>query len=200
MKRRAVLGFLGACAFSPGALAGAQQYEPMSESVRNALRRIVAYRRTPVLHFSNADDAHRWSLEMNKRLRGYIPERADRDEFLKTVHYYALRANLDPQLVLGLIHVESRYQRYAVSSAGAMGYMQVMPFWVKVIGQPNDRLFDMKTNIVYGCAILDHYLQIEKRDFFRALGRYNGSLGKPEYPNMVLAAWKGRWGYDGATS
>jgi soluble lytic murein transglycosylase-like protein len=200
MRRRALLALAAASLLPARAFAGAQQYEPMSESVRNALRRIVAYRRTPVLHFSNSNDAHRWSLEMNKRLRDYMPERTDRDEFLKTVHYYGRRANLDPQLVLGLIHVESRYQRYAVSSAGAMGYMQVMPFWVKVIGAPNDRLFDMRTNIVYGCAIMRHYLDIENGDYFRALGRYNGSLGKPEYPNLVYASWKGRWGYDGATS
>ena len=180
--------------------AGAQVYEPIAESVRNQLRIVVQHRRAPVLHFGNAGDAHRWSSEMSRRLRDHIPDRHERDDFLKTVHYYAIRARLDPQLVLGLIHVESRYKRYAVSSAGAMGYMQVMPFWIKVIGQPNDNLFHMRTNIVYGCAILQHYVDIEKGDYFRALGRYNGSLGRPEYPNAVRAAWKDRWGYDGATS
>ena len=182
------------------ALAGAQVYEPIAESVRNQLRIVVQHRRVPVLQFSNAGDAHRWSSEMNRRLRAFLPDRLERDEFLKTVHYYSTRARLDPQLVLGLIHIESRYKRYAVSSAGAMGLMQVMPFWVKVIGQPSDNLFDMRTNVVYGCAILRHYLDIENGDFFRALGRYNGSLGRPEYPNAVRAAWKDRWGYDGATS
>ena len=185
---------------SPAAVGGAQVYEPIAESVRNQLRITISHRRAPVLHFANAQDAHRWSSEMNRRLRQYMPDRRERDEFLKTVHYYATRARLDPQLVLGLIHVESRYRRYAVSSAGAMGLMQVMPFWIKVIGQPGDNLFDMKTNIVYGCAILRHYLDIENGDYFRALGRYNGSLGRPEYPNAVHAHWKGRWGYDGATS
>ncbi len=182
------------------ALSGAQQYEPMAESVRNALRATVSHRGVPVLHFASADDAHRWSSEMSKRLREYIPDRRERDEFLKTVHYYSRRANLDPQLVLGLIHVESRYKRYAVSTAGAMGYMQVMPFWIKAIGEPRDNLFDMRTNVIYGCAILRHYLDIEKGDYFRALGRYNGSLGRAEYPNLVYASWKGRWGYEGATS
>jgi len=196
-----IRALLLACALlAPGAAtAGAQLYEPMAESVRNALRIAVSHRGVPVLHFSNADDAHRWSSEMSRRLRGYIPDRRERDEFLKTVHYYARRANLDPQLVLGLIHVESRYKRYAVSTAGAVGYMQVMPFWIKVIGKPGDKLFDMKTNIVYGCAILRHYLDIENGDYFRALGRYNGSLGRAEYPNAVHAVWKGRWAYDGAT-
>ena len=205
MNRREVLaGLLPLAAVllaRPSAvLAGAQVYEPIAESVRNQLRIVVQHRRVPVLQFGNANDAHRWSSEMNRRLRNFIPDRRERDEFLKTVHYYATRARLDPQLVLGLIHIESRYKRYAVSTAGAMGLMQVMPFWVKVIGQPGDNLFDMKTNIVYGCAILRHYLDIENGDFFRALGRYNGSLGRPEYPNAVRAAWKDRWGYDGATS
>ena len=137
---------------------------------------------------------------MSQRLRWHIPDRCERDEFLKTVHYFSLRVRLDPQMVLGVIHVESRYKRYAVSSAGAQGLMQVMPFWVKVIGQPGDNLFDMKTNIVYGCAILRHYLDIENGDYFRALGRYNGSLGRAEYPNSVNASRRDQWGYDGPTS
>lgn len=184
----------------PAVHAGAQVYEPIAESVRNQLRIAVAHRRAPVLQFSNAQDAHRWSSEMSQRLRRHIPDRRERDEFLKTVHYFSLRARLDPQMVLGVIHVESRYKRYAVSSAGAMGLMQVMPFWVKVIGQPGDNLFDMKTNIVYGCAILRHYLDIENGDYFRALGRYNGSLGRAEYPNSVNASRRDQWGYDGPTS
>jgi soluble lytic murein transglycosylase-like protein len=200
MKRAAALALAWALVQPQAARAGAQIYEPIAESVRNQLRVAVSHRAPPVLNFGNAQDAHRWSSEMSKRLRARIPDRRERDEFLKTVHYYALRAGLDPQLVLGLIHVESRYKRYAVSSAGAMGLMQVMPFWVKVIGQPGDNLFDMKTNIVYGCAILRHYLDRENGDYFRALGRYNGSLGRPEYPNAVHASWKGQWGYDGATS
>ena len=205
MNRRRALATLlplGAALLArPGLLlAGAQVYEPIAESVRNQLRIAVQDRSVPVLHFGNADDAHRWSAEMSRRLRSHIADRRERDRFLKTVHYHAARALLDPQLVLGVIHVESRYRRYAVSSAGAMGYMQVMPFWVKVIGRPGDNLFDMRTNIVYGCAILRHYLDIERGDFFRALGRYNGSLGRPEYPNAVHAAWKGQWGYAGATS
>lgn len=116
------------------------------------------------------------------------------------MHYEALRARLDPQLVLGIIEVESGFRKYAVSAAGARGYMQVMPFWLKLIGQPKHNLFHMRTNLAYGCAILRHYLDVEKGDYFRALGRYNGSLGRPEYPNLVLTAWKGRWKYDGPTA
>ena len=112
----------------------------------------------------------------------------------------ATRARLDPQLVLGVIEVESGFRKYAVSRSGARGYMQVMPFWVKLIGQPGHNLFHLRTNLAYGCAILRYYLDIEKGDYFRALGRYNGSLGKPQYPNLVLSAWRGRWKYDGPTA
>jgi soluble lytic murein transglycosylase-like protein len=97
--------------------------------------------------------------------------------------------------VLGLIEVESNFRKYAVSSAGARGYMQVMPFWVKLIGTGEHNLFHLRTNLRYGCVILRHYLDIERGDLFRALGRYNGSLGQPQYPNLVLAAWRGRWEY-----
>ena len=106
----------------------------------------------------------------------------------------ATRAGLDPQLVLGLIQVESNFRKYAVSSAGARGYMQVMPFWSKLLAQSEDNLFHLRTNLRYGCTILRHYLDIEKGDLFRALGRYNGSLGKADYPNKVYAAWQ-RWAY-----
>jgi len=99
--------------------------------------------------------------------------------------------------VLGVIEEESGFRKYAVSRAGARGYMQVMPFWVKLIGRPGHNLFHLRTNLAYGCAILRYYVDIEKGDYFRALGRYNGSLGQPEYPNLVLSAWRGRWKYSG---
>ena len=109
------------------------------------------------------------------------------------MRYEAQRAGLDPNLVLGLIEVESYFRRYAISSAGARGYMQVMPFWTQVIGDGDPaKLFDMRTNLRYGCTILRHYLDIERGDLYRALGRYNGSLGRPEYPNAVLRAWR-KW-------
>jgi soluble lytic murein transglycosylase-like protein len=132
---------------------------------------------------------------MSQRLARRIPDEAYRSELLRAVHYEATRAGLDPQLVLGLIQVESGFKKYALSTAGARGYMQVMPFWAKLIGNEESNLFHMRTNLRFGCTILRHYLDIEKGDLFRALGRYNGSLGKAEYPNLVRAAWERNWSY-----
>jgi soluble lytic murein transglycosylase-like protein len=179
--------------------AGNQLYEPLADSVRQRLSLMVSDRAPPTLHFRSTHDAHRWIDEMDRRLERRIPDRQSRLELLRAVHYEALRARLDPQLVLGLIEVESGFRKYAVSRAGARGYMQVMPFWVKLVGQPAHNLFHLRTNLAYGCAILRHYLDMEKGDYFRALGRYNGTLGKPDYPSRVLAAWKGRWSYDRPT-
>ena len=188
----AAICLLGASA----AFAGAQQYEPLSASVRGALHKAVSDSRPAVSSFRNSIDAVDWLGEMSRRLEKRIPNREYRIDLLRSVHYEATRAGLDPQLVLGLMQVESGFRKYAVSSAGARGYMQVMPFWVKLIGRPEDSLFDLRTSLRYGCTILRHYLDIEKGDLFRALGRYNGSLGKPEYPNMVRAAWQSQWGYE----
>jgi soluble lytic murein transglycosylase-like protein len=179
--------------------AGNQLYEPLADSVRQRLSRMVADRAPASLYFRSPHDGQRWIDEMERRLAARIPDRASRLELLRAVHYEALRARLDPQLVLGLIEVESGFRKYAVSRAGARGYMQVMPFWVKLIGQPGHNLFHLRTNLAYGCAILRHYLDMENGDYFRALGRYNGTLGKPDYPTRVLTAWKGRWSYDGPT-
>jgi soluble lytic murein transglycosylase-like protein len=181
-------------------LAGAQRYEPVADSVRARLSTAVSDRAPAAVHFRSSGDAQRWLSTMEQRLAKRIPDRTQRLELLRTVHYEAMRARLDPQLVLGIIEVESGFRKYAISSAGARGYMQVMPFWVKVIGQPRHNLFHLRTNIAYGCAILRYYLDIENGDYFRALGRYNGSLGQPQYPRMVLAAWKVRWKYDGPTA
>ncbi len=177
------------------AFAGAQIYEPLSASVQAALHKAVSDSRPPASSFSNPLEAVEWLAEMSPRLEKRIPNREYRLDLLRSVHYEATRAGLDPQLVLGLMQVESGFRKYAVSSAGARGYMQVMPFWVKLIGRPDDKLFDLRTNLRYGCTILRHYLDIEKGDVFRALGRYNGSLGKAEYPNMVRAAWQKQWSY-----
>jgi soluble lytic murein transglycosylase-like protein len=182
------------------AFAGAQKYEPLADSVRQRLSTQVSDKAPAAMHFQSASDAQRWLSDMDARLERRLPDRKQRLELLRTVHYEALRARLDPQLVLGIIEVESGFRKYAVSAAGARGYMQVMPFWIGMIGQPKHNLFHQRTNLAYGCAILRHYLDIENGDYFRALGRYNGSLGKPQYPNLVLAAWKGRWKYDGPTA
>lgn len=180
------------------AFAGAQKYEPLAASVQGALHKAVSDSRPTVSSFKSPLEAADWLGEMSRRLSKRIPDREYRLDLLRSVHYEATRAGLDPQLVLGLMQVESGFRKYAVSSVGARGYMQVMPFWVKLIGRPDDNLFDLRTSLRYGCTILRHYLDIEKGDLYRALGRYNGSLGKPEYPNMVRAAWQNNWGYEAA--
>ena len=183
-----------------GVLAGAQRYEPLADSVRARMSAQIADKAQPVLNFRSAADASRWLQTMQERLAHRIPDRQQRLELLRTVHYEATRAGLDPQLVLGIVEIESGFRKYAVSRAGARGYMQVMPFWVKLIGGPSHNLFHLRTNLRYGCVILRHYLDIEKGDYWRALGRYNGSLGRPEYPRLVHEAWRGRWKYDGPTA
>ncbi|HYX63054.1 MAG TPA: lytic transglycosylase domain-containing protein [Burkholderiales bacterium] len=194
------LPLLLALALPLPALAGAQQFEELADSVRARLSQQVSDKAVPALFFRSNADAQRWLAEMDRRLERRIPDRKRRLELLRTVHYEATRARLDPQLVLGVIEVESGFRKYAVSAAGARGYMQVMPFWVKLIGRPEHNLFHLRTNLAYGCAILRYYLDIEKGDYFRALGRYNGTLGQPHYPNLVLGAWRGRWKYDGPTA
>jgi len=179
--------------------AGNQLEEKLSESVRAQLQAAIADRGVPTISFdSGTENAHKWLYEMGNRLQQRIPDRKTRTEFLKTLHYEAKRNGLDPQMVLGLIQVESGFRKYAVSSAGARGFMQVMPFWIKSIGVPAHNLFNLRTNLRYGCVILRFYLDLEKGDYYLALGRYNGSRGRPEYPNAVNAAWQGPWKYDGA--
>lgn len=178
---------------SPVAQAGGQVYTPLSASVRAVLQRSVSDQAEPKLAFATQHEADFWLNEMSQRLQKTLPDAEYRMNFLKTVHYEATRAGLDPQLVLGLIEVESGFNKYAVSNSGARGYMQVMPFWVKEIGTKGQNLFHLRVNLRYGCTILRHYLDIEKGDLFRALGRYNGTLGKSGYPNLVRAAWRNHW-------
>jgi soluble lytic murein transglycosylase-like protein len=184
---------LSACLSSQ---AGNQKEEALADSVRVALSRAISDPRPPQLGFTNDADRdawRQWSAVMSVRLQSRMPDAMVRSEFLQTVWYESRRAGLEPGLVLGLIQVESGFRKYAISSAGARGYMQVMPFWTRVIGdgQPA-KLFHMQTNLRYGCSILRMYLDLERGDLFLALGRYNGSRGKPEYPNAVRAAWR-RW-------
>ena len=175
--------------------AGAQIEEPLSASVKAGLQKSVSDIAPPRLVFNSEAESQHWLADMSQRLQKRIPDEAFRLDFLKTVQYEASRAGLDPQLVLGLIQVESGFKKYAVSAAGARGFMQVMPFWVKSIGAPDQNLFHLRINLRYGCTILRHYLDIEKGNLFRALGRYNGSLGRAEYPNMVVGAWRRHWAY-----
>ena len=199
---RAILGFgLALALAAPGAAyAGAQVYEPLAASAQAALYKSISDQVVPFLAFDTELDARRWLAAMSGRLAKRMPDRLQREEFLVTVHYEAKRAGLDPQLVLGLIQVESNFRKYAVSHAGARGYMQVMPFWVKVIGDREHNLFHLRINLRYGCVILRHYLDIEKGDLYRALGRYNGSLGKPQYPSLVERAWKRDWQFTTQTA
>ncbi|GAA6133442.1 lytic transglycosylase domain-containing protein [Oceaniserpentilla sp. 4NH20-0058] len=143
--------------------------------------------------FNDRFDAEVWMVDMSSRLKRYIKDKSFRIEFLKHLHHSASKHNLPPEMVLALIQIESAFKPYAISSVGAQGYMQIMPFWRNEIGRPHDNLMYYKTNINYGCAILAHYLKKEKGNWTRALARYNGSLGKTWYPEKVMNAWQKRW-------
>lgn len=190
-RRSALLGLLAA---PLGARAGAQVEEPLADAIRSALTASIAQSAPPRPRFDASQvDARmaylRWLGEMSERLKKRKTETQIRIEFLETVWYEAKRAGLEPSLLLGLVQVESGFRKYAISTAGARGYMQVMPFWAKLIGDGDAaRLFHMQTNLRFGCVILRHYLDIEKGDMYLALGRYNGSRGRPEYPNAVFGA------------
>ncbi|MEO8938403.1 MAG: lytic transglycosylase domain-containing protein [Burkholderiaceae bacterium] len=184
---------------APGsALAGAQQYEPLTASVRSALSASISDDRPPrvrILDIKARLAYLEWLGEMSDRMKKRTPDYQTRREMLETIYYESKRAGLDPALMLGLIQVESGFRKFAISSAGARGLTQVMPFWTGLIGDGDPKkLFNMQVNIRFGCVVLRHYLDREDGDLYRALGRYNGSLGRPEYPNLVLGAWK-RWEY-----
>jgi len=173
--------------------AGAQAEEPLADSVRTALSAAIG-RSAPALSFADArqrQQCEAWAGSLEGKLLKKKPDELVRKEFLVTVCYEAKRAGLEPSLVLGLIQVESGFRKYAISPVGARGYMQVMPFWSRLIGTGDPAsLFHMQTNLRFGCVILRHYLDREKGNLFMALGRYNGSRGRAEYPNMVTAAWR----------
>ena len=201
LRRRALLAGLGAGAcglpWAP-AQAGNQIEEPLADAVRTALSAAVANSRPPRPSFDTTEQRLaylRWLGAMSGRLKRRKTEDLSRIEFLETVWYESQRAGLDTALVLGLIEVESGFRKYAVSVVGARGYMQVMPFWTRSIGDGDaGRLFHLQTNLRFGCVILRHYVDRERGDLFLALGRYNGSRGRPEYPNAVFAARR-RWSY-----
>ena len=175
------------------ARAGNQVEEALASNVQNSLHRSVSDYPAPRLVFPTDVEGWAWLADMSSRLASKMPDWPTRRDFLITVQYEATRAGLDPQLVLGLIQHESNFRKYAVSSAGARGFMQVMPFWVRQIGNSGHDLFTLRTNLRYGCTILRYYLEIEQGDLYRALGRYNGSLGRGEYPNAVLASMNRYW-------
>lgn len=177
------------------ARAGNQKEEAMADSVRLALSRAITESRPMKARFTDIRERIQylyWLGEMSERLKKKLPDVQVRLEFLETVWYEARRAGLDPAMVLGLIQVESAFRKYALSPVGAHGYMQVMPFWSRVIGDSDrSKLFNMQANLRYGCSILRMYVDMERGDLYLALGRYNGSRGRPEYPNAVLSAWRG---------
>ena len=143
--------------------------------------------------FEDRFDAEVWLTDMSQRLQTRVRSPEERLTILRTVHYEARRAALDPELILAVINVESNFDRFAISSAGAQGLMQIMPFWLDEIGQPEDNLMDIRTNIRFGCTILSHYLKREKGNLYRALARYNGSVGKRWYPNRIFKSLSSRW-------
>ena len=202
LRRRALL-LSGMGLSSPwrDAQAGAQLEEPLANAVRSALYAAVADSAPPKPSFDNMDQRLkylRWLGAVSERLKKRNTEHLSRVDFLEAVWYESKRKGLEPALVLGLIQVESGFRKYAISSAGARGYMQVMPFWARTIGDGDaSRLFHMQTNLRFGCVILRHYLDIERGDLFLALGRYNGSRGRAEYPSLVFGARKA-WDYRAA--
>ena len=190
-------GLGGMAALVPNtAQAGGQVEEPLMDSVRTALTSAVAQTAPPIPSFADTESKLaylRWQGEMSERLARKKADFTTRQEFLQTLWYESKRAGLEPSLVLGLVEVESNFRKFAISRVGARGYMQIMPFWMRLIGNSEvARLFHMQTNLRFGCVILRHYLDREKGDTFMGLGRYNGSRGRPEYPNAVFAAQK-KW-------
>ncbi|MEY3252358.1 MAG: hypothetical protein RL227_1331 [Pseudomonadota bacterium] len=192
IDRRACLGLPALLLAGGNARAGAQAEEPLTHAVRTALSAAVAERAPPKPTFARIEDRVaylRWLGAASERLKRRKAEHHVRIEFLDAVWYESRRAGLETALVLGLIQVESGFRKYAISRVGARGYMQVMPFWARLIGDGEpSRLFHLQTNLRFGCVILRHYLEREKGDLFMGLGRYNGSRGRAEYPNLVFGA------------
>ncbi|MGK9065103.1 lytic transglycosylase domain-containing protein [Stutzerimonas chloritidismutans] len=170
---------------------------PVAASVRQApepeLRDLMQRTVAEAGSFQDRFDAEVWLLDMSTRLKRYVPNPEERLTLLRLVHQEASKAGLKPEWVLALIHAESHFDRFAISSVGAQGMMQVMPFWKAELGRPQDNLTDNATNLRYGCTILSYYLKKENGNIQRALARYNGSLGKPHYPAKVLGFWQDFW-------
>ncbi|MEM8546909.1 MAG: lytic transglycosylase domain-containing protein [Pseudomonadota bacterium] len=143
--------------------------------------------------FEDRFDAEVWLKDMSTRIGRRISDTDERVQILRGVHREAQRVDLPPELVLAVIDVESNFDRFAVSRAGARGLMQIMPFWLDEIGRPEDSLFDIDTNLRMGCTILRHYYDMERGDLHRSLARYNGSLGSRKYSSKVLDRLRRRW-------
>jgi soluble lytic murein transglycosylase-like protein len=164
-----------------------------TERPDNEMRQLLIEAINAADSFEDRYDAEVWLTDMSNRLSRKVEDPGERLRILKTAHYEASRAGLDPELVLAVIDVESNFDRFAISHAGARGLMQVMPFWLNEIGRPGDDLFDIRTNMRFGCTILKLYLDRERGDRRKALARYNGSVGKNWYPQLVFKALTKRW-------
>lgn len=186
LSRHIVVSCFLAALLAPAAALGQQSPDP---ELRDILRAAAGSADS----FEDRYDAEVWLTDMSRRLTRQVKSADERLEILTRVHYEAARAGLEPELVLAVIEVESNFDRYAVSVAGALGLMQVMPFWREEIGRPDDNLIRLDTNLRYGCTILKFYLDKEQGDLRRALGRYNGSLGKRKYPNKVIDKLSRKW-------
>ena len=193
-KSKKLILFLGIIVtLSKLSIAATQEQERLSPDVQAGLRSSILNPIEPHLVFKSPDQGQAWMSDMSKRLKNWVPDDFLRKRYLTTIQYEASRAGLDPQMVLAVITVESRFNKYAISSSGAIGLMQIMPFWQQQIGTYDQSLFDTQTNIRYGCTILRYYLQRENGNMERALGRYNGSLGQAAYPQLVFNAYTKYW-------
>ena len=193
LKRRQLLAASALVLVPPWAVAGAQREETLSDDVASVMRQAVNNVNPPRLVFASAAEGQRWLNEMSSRLARFVGDEYGRKRLLTNIQYESARAGLDTQLILGLIEVESAFRQYAISAVGARGLMQVMPFWQRHIGTPEHNLFDVRTNLRYGCTILRHYRNVERGNMTRALARYNGSLGRSTYSDAVIGAWQRRW-------
>ncbi|MFD1245554.1 lytic transglycosylase domain-containing protein [Paralysiella testudinis] len=193
LKRRQLLAASALALVPSWAVAGAQREETLSDDVASVMRQAVNNVNPPRLVFASAAEGQRWLNEMSLRLARFVADEYGRKRLLTNIHYESARAGLDTQLILGLIEVESAFRQYAISAVGARGLMQVMPFWQRHIGTPEHNLFDVRTNLRYGCTILRHYRNLERGNMTRALARYNGSLGRSVYSDAVIGAWQRRW-------
>ena len=193
LKRRQLLAASALALVPSWAVAGAQREETLSDDVALVMRQAVNNVNPPRLVFASAAEGQRWLNEMSSRLARFVADEYGRKRLLTNIQYESARAGLDTQLILGLIEVESAFRQYAISAVGARGLMQVMPFWQRHIGTPEHNLFDVRTNLRYGCTILRHYRNLERGNMTRALARYNGSLGRSVYSDTVIGAWQRRW-------
>lgn len=184
--------FLAIAVLAAGARAASDSPDNTSAQLRAFLERTIATSDS----FPDRYAAEVWLVDMSSRLAPFMADAEDRLQLLRLVHRSAVRSDLPPELVLSVIEVESAFNRYAVSRAGAQGLMQVMPFWRREIGRPDDNLTSNPTNLDYGCRILQFYLERENGHLHRALAAYNGSSGSRRYSNKVYRAWQERWRTD----